>query len=290
MAHIAFLGLGIMGNGMARNLLQGEHTLTVYNRTRSRAEELEQKGARVANTPRDAAQNAEVVISIVADDKASRAIWLGQDGALASVKPNTLLLESSTLTPAWVRELGELARERDCQLLDAPVTGSKLQAANGELGFLVGGDADALERARPYLQQMGKTIHHLGPNGSGAMMKLINNLIGGVEQTVLVEAIALAEASGLDVNQVAQVLTASPVSPILFQRKLPQLLARDYNAAFSLRLMHKDLTYALAEGTDKNIPLPTVAAARELMRVALAQGMGEQDVMVLRELLQPMTR
>ena len=287
MANIAFLGLGIMGNGMARNLIKGGHTVTVYNRTRSRAEELEKDGARVADSPREAAQNADVVICIVAEDKASRAVWLGENGALASVKPNTLLIDSSTLTPAWVRELGELARTQHCQFLDAPVTGSKPQAANGELGFFVGGDAEALERARPYLMLMGKTIHHLGPNGSGAMMKLINNLIGGVEQTVLVEAISLAEASGLDVNQVASVLTASPVSPILFQRKLPQLLARNYDAAFSLRLMHKDLTYALAEGADHNIPLPTVAAARELMRVALAQGMGEQDVMVLRELLQP---
>jgi 3-hydroxyisobutyrate dehydrogenase len=197
------------------------------------------------------------------------------------------LIESSTLTPGWVRELGHLAEKRGCAFLDAPVTGSKPQAAAGELGFLVGGDAEVLDRARPILLQMGKTIHHLGPNGSGAMMKLLNNLIGGVEQTVLVEAISLAEASGLDVEQVASVITESPISPVLFKRKLPQLLARNYDAAFSLRLMHKDLTYVLAEAADRNVPLPTVAAARELMRVALAQGMGEQDVMVLRELIQP---
>lgn len=287
MAHIAFLGLGIMGNGMARNLLKGGHTVTVYNRTRARAEELEKDGARAAESPRDAAQNAQVIISMVSDDRASREVWLGKDGALDAAVPGTLLIDSSTLTPAWVRELGALAKARGCRFLDAPVIGSKPQAANGELGFFVGGDAETLERARPILLAMGKAIHHLGPTGSGAMMKLINNLIGGVQQTVLVEAITLAQESGLDVEQVANVIYESAVCPILFKRKLPQLLARDYRAAFSLRLMHKDLGYALAEGAERNVPLPTTAAAREIMRVALAQGMGEQDVMVLRELFQP---
>lgn len=287
MTHIAVIGLGIMGSGMARNLLKGGHTVTVYNRTRARAEELVADGATVADSPRDAAQNADVILSMISDDHASRAVWLGKNGALEAAKPEAILIESATLTPAWVRELGKLAAARGCSFLDAPVGGSKLQAANAELVFFVGGDAATLERARPYFEQMGKAIYHLGPTGSGAMYKLINNLIGGVEQTVLVEAIALAEASGLDMNQVTAVLTESQISPLLFKRKLPQLLARDYRAAFSLRLMHKDLTYALSEAADKNIPLPTVAAAREIMRVAIAQGMGEQDVMVLRELFQP---
>lgn len=290
MAHIAFLGLGIMGNGMAHNLLRHGNTLAVYNRTRAKAEALAARGARIAESPHDAARQAQIIIGIVADDNASREIWLGEQGALAAAQSGTLLIDSSTLTPKWVRELAQHASARGCPFLDAPVTGSKPQAENGELGFFVGGEAETIERARPTLLQMGKTIQHLGPNGSGAMMKLINNLIGGVEQTVLVEAIALAEASGLDVNQVAQVLLEGVVAPVLFKRKLPQLLARNYDAAFSLRLMHKDLTYALAEGADNNIPLPTVAAAREIMRVGLAQGMGEQDVMVLRELFQPQSK
>lgn len=287
MAQIAFLGLGIMGSGMARNLHRGGHSVTVYNRTRARTHEHAQAGARVAQTPRQAAQNADVIISMVADDPASRTVWLGEDGALVEAKPGTILIESSTLSPGWVRELAARAEKQECEFLDAPVVGSKPQAERGELGFFVGGDATALERARPYLDLMGKTIHHLGPTGSGAMMKLLNNLIVGVEQTVLVEAIALAESSGMNMDQFIPVLVGSPVSPLLFQRKLPQLLARDYRAAFSLRLMHKDLTYALAEGAAHNIPMPTVAAAREIMQIAIAQGKGAQDVMVLRELIQP---
>jgi 3-hydroxyisobutyrate dehydrogenase len=287
MSHIAVIGLGIMGSGMARNLLKGGHTVTVYNRTRARAEELVSDGAAVAESPRAAAQNADVILSMISDDHASRAVWLGKNGALEAAKPNALLIESATLSPAWVRELGKLAAAHGCLFLDAPVTGSKPQAANGELGFFVGGDAETLERARPYLELMGNSIHHLGPTGSGAMYKLINNLIGGVEQTVLVEAIALAEASGLDMKQVVAMLSDSPVAPVLFKRKLPQLMARNYQAAFSLRLMHKDLTYVLSEAADRNIPLPTVSAAREIMRIAIAQGMGEQDVMALRELFQP---
>lgn len=287
MSNIAFIGLGIMGSGMARNLLRGGHSVTVYNRTRARAEAFATEGAQVADTPFAAAQNADAIFSIVADDSAARAVWLGETGALAGARDGALCIDSSTVTPACIRDLAKHAAARGCQFLDAPVIGSKLQAANGELGFFVGGETDDLERARPYLNLMGKMVHHLGPVGTGAMMKLVNNLIAGVEQTVLVEAISLAEAAGLDVNQVATVLLASAVAPIIFQRKLPQLLARDYQAAFSLRLMHKDLTYALGEGVHHNVPMPTVAAAREMMRVAIAQGMGEQDVMVLRELFQP---
>lgn len=287
MSNIAFIGLGLMGKGMALNLVKGGHQLTVYNRTRSRATELEQAGAHVAASPRAAAQNADVIISMVSDDPASRAVWLGENGALQAAKPNVLLIESSTLSPAWIRELGDLAAQHGCQFLDAPVTGSKLQAENGELGFFVGGDPAVLERARPFLDLMGKSVHLLGPTGSGAMYKLINNLMGGVMQAVLVEGMSLAQASGLDMDQVSQVFSSSPLAPLLLTRKLPQLLARDYRAAFTLRLMHKDLTYALAEGADKNIALPTVAAAREIMRLGIVHGMGEQDVMVLRELIQP---
>src|SRR5262249_20339014 len=151
----------------------------VYNRTRSRAEPLAQAGARIADSPRDAARDADFVFAMVSDDPASREVWLGENGALSGAKQCAILLDCSTLTPRWVKELGQLAAERGCHFLDAPVTGSKPQADAGELGFFIGGDAETVERARPVLEPLSVFIHHMGPTGSGAMYKLINNLIGG---------------------------------------------------------------------------------------------------------------
>lgn len=276
-----------MGSGMARNLLRAGHTLTVYNRTRERAQELQNEGAQGADTPRAAANGAEVVISMVADDGASRAVWLGDNGALAAIPPGALLIESSTLSPGWVRELAAQAHARRADFLDAPVIGSKPQAAAGELGFFIGGDSAAVARAMPLLAAMGKQFHHLGAAGSGAMMKLINNLIGGVEQVVLAEAMALAERSGLDLEQVAELVANGPVASSLMKRKMPVVLAHDYDPAFMLEWMHKDMTYALAEGARATVPMPTVAAARELMRLGMARGWGKRDAMVVYELLRP---
>ena len=178
MNKVGLLGLGIMGNGMAQSLLKAGFPLTVYNRTRSKAEPLASKGARVVATPREAAASADIVIAMVGDDAASRAIWLGNDGALGGAKPDTIVVECSTLSLEWVRELAGLASERKLDFLDSPVTGSKDAAAAGELKLMVGGDAAALDRARPALEAVSQRIVHFGPVGAGATMKLINNLMG----------------------------------------------------------------------------------------------------------------
>src|SRR5262249_5770595 len=163
-------GLGVMGTGMAENLLKAGFPLTVYNRTRAKAEALRERGAQVANMPREAASGAQVVISMVGDDAASRAIWLGEDGALASARPDAVLVECSTLSLEWVRELADLAAQRGLTLLDAPVGGSKDAAAAGELRLLVGGEVAGLERARPALEAISKTIDLFGPTGSGTLI------------------------------------------------------------------------------------------------------------------------
>jgi 3-hydroxyisobutyrate dehydrogenase len=287
MQKVAILGLGIMGNGMAHNLLKAGFALTVYNRSREKAAALEAAGAQVADTPKAAAESAELIVAMVADDAASRSVWLGDDGALAGVRSDTLLIECSTLSTGWVRELAELAGRRGCAFLDAPVTGSKPVAESGELGFLVGGDAAALERARPVLEAMGQRINHLGPVGSGAIMKLINNLMGGVHVAVLAEGMLLAEQAGLDMQQVVTLLSnGAPGSPMV-KGKAPRIAARDYDTHFALRWMHKDLSYALDEASRHNVPLPTVAAAREIYRLALGQGFGDQDFAAVTEALRP---
>lgn len=285
MARIGFIGLGLMGNGMARNLLKAGHTVTVFNRTRARADALAVEGAQVADTPAQAAQGAEFIISMVADDRASREIWTGEQGALSTTQEGAILIESSTLTPDWITELARDASTRGGELLDAPVTGSKAQAEAGELVFLVGGNADALERARPILETMGKTIHYLGETGRGAMMKLINNQVASLAVVGLAEGMALAERSGMNMEQVAQLLMAGPPGSPIVKRKMPAFLSHKHDVAFSLQWMHKDLTYAIEEGQAWGVPLPLTAAARELMAMALVRGWGEQDYTVIAELL-----
>ncbi len=276
--RVAFLGLGIMGGGMARRLLGAGFPLTVYNRSPARAAELAAAGARVGATPRAAADGAEIVFSMVADDVASREIWLGADGVLADIAPGAVLVECSTLTVAWVTELAQAAAARGGELVDAPVTGSKVAAAAGELNFLVGGSAAALERIRPALAAMSRSIKHLGPAGSGARVKLVNNFVCGVQVAALAEALAWIECSGLDRAAALAVLTeGAPGSPLVKQLAT-RMTAPDYTPNFLLRLMTKDLGYAISEAALQGRTLVTASAALERFRAAVAAGNGEQDM------------
>jgi 3-hydroxyisobutyrate dehydrogenase len=238
---VALLGLGTMGSGMATNLLKAGFPLAVYNRTAAKAEALAAHGARVATTPADAAKGAQVILSILADDAASRETWTGADGALAAAQKDAVLIESSTVSPAWVAELGGLATARGLDLLDAPVTGSRIQAEGGQLIFLVGGSETALTRATPVLQTMSKEIVHLGPSGSGAKIKLLNNFLCGVQIASLAEGIAWLEHSGLDRDKALSILkNGAPGSPLLANISA-RMTARDYTVNFLLKLMAKDL-------------------------------------------------
>jgi 3-hydroxyisobutyrate dehydrogenase len=283
-ARVAFLGLGIMGSGMAQRLLGAGFPLTVYNRSRDKAASLVTGGARLAASPREAAASADVIISMVADDPASRSLWLGDDGALAGAAGGTSLVECSTVTVGWVKELARAAAARGCGLLDAPVTGSKTHAASGELNFLVGGSPEALEKVRPVLAAMSRSVTHLGPTGSGALVKLINNFVCGVQVASLAEALALIERSGLDRERALEVLTnGAPGSP-LFKTVAGRMTKPDYTPNFLLKLMAKDLAYALNEGHGHGLELTTAGAALELFKKAAAASHADQDMSAVMEL------
>jgi 3-hydroxyisobutyrate dehydrogenase len=277
--QVAFLGLGTMGAGMARRLLGAGFPLSIYNRSTSKAALLVGDGATIAVTPREAATNARFIVSMVADDIASRGVWLGEMGALAGVTPGAVLIESSTLSVEWIRELGENVRARGCELLDAPVTGSRPQAISGELSFLVGGPSDTLEKARPLLDAMGRAILHLGPSGSGALLKLINNFLCGVQAASLAEAMALIERSGLDRDKALEILTnGAPASPLV-KTLSERMSARAYTPPnFILRLMAKDLAYAAAEEKRHALEPVTAAAALRIFQQAITHGDGESDL------------
>lgn len=278
MKRIAFLGLGIMGAPMARRLLEHGLHVTVWNRNSVRAAPLVEAGARLAESPAQAASGAEAVIAMLSDDEASRTVWLGQEGALSAMQRGTLAIDSGTLTVEWMRELAAAAAARDIGFLDAPLTGSKKQAEEGALNFLVGGAVRDVERARGLFSVMGRGHVHVGPAGSGAMLKLINNFMCGVQVASLAEAIAMAERSGIDVKLAGDVLAAgSPGSPLV-KMVAPRMVARDYTPNFLVPLMVKDLTYVIETFSNAGIELADARAARERFRTAADAGYEQQDI------------
>ena len=260
--RVAFLGLGTMGGGMARRLIATGFSVAVWNRSPDKAQPFTALGARVAESPEDAAATAEAVISMVADDPASLEVWCGAHGALSRISKDALLIESSTISPPWAAELAGRATAHGCDFLDAPVTGSRAQAASGDLLFVVGGDAGVVERARPLFAAMGsRGVVHAGPAGSGARLKLINNFVCGVQAAALAEAILLMERGGLNVTTSLPVLQdGAPGSPLV-KGVGTRMATGDYGVNFMLRLMRKDLSYAIAEGQRHGVTLDTARAA-----------------------------
>ena len=276
--HVALLGLGTMGSGMGANLLKAGLPLTVYNRTSAKAEALASTGAQVTQTPAEAAKDASIVIGMLADDAASREVWTGCNGALEGVKQGAILIEASTASPSWIAELAALAAQRGTELLDAPVTGSRAQAAAGQLTFLVGGSEQALAAATPVLKAMSKEIVHLGPQGSGAKMKLINNFLCGVQVASLAEGLTWIERSGLDVHKALAILNAgAPASPLLAAIS-DRMVNRNYQVNFLLKLMAKDMLYAEREAETCDVDLKTAEVARGIFEEAIAKGYGERDI------------
>jgi len=276
--NVAILGLGTMGSGMAANLLKMGFSLAVYNRTAAKAQPLVDAGARLASTPADAAKGASVVLSMLTDDAASRNVWLGRDGALAAADTNAILIESSTVSPLWIAELADSATQRGIQFLDAPVTGSRMQADTGQLSFLVGGSEAALATATPVLQAMSKEILHLGPVGSGAKLKLINNFLCGVQIASLAQGLTWIERSGLNREKsLAFLKSGAPGSPV-FANLSARMAAHNYDVNFMLKLMAKDLLYAQKEAARCHVDLTMAEVARSLFDDAVAKGFGDVDM------------
>jgi 3-hydroxyisobutyrate dehydrogenase len=275
---VAVLGLGIMGSGMARQLLTAGFEVSVWNRSADKAGPLAEAGARVGATPGDAAKGADVVVAMLADDTVSRAVWAGEDGAFAAMDEGAIAIDSSTLTGGWVAQLAALAEARGFRFLEAPVTGSRDQAAQGSLRFLVGGDGEVLAAARPVFEAMGSAMVHLGPVGSGATVKLANNFLCGVQAASLAEAVALFEKRGLDVEQAMSILTdGAPASPLL-KAVSRRMLDRAYDPHFLVPLMGKDLGYAGQALAEVGIVSAIAAAARQRFVEADDAGYGNKDI------------
>lgn len=284
MQNVAVMGLGIMGGGIASNLLKKGFPVAVYNRTRAKAEPYVAQGARVADSPCQAAEGADVIISMVGDDDASRGVWTGNDGVLAGANAGAILVECSTLSLDWTKELAKIAAKRGFSLLDAPVVGSRAAAASGTLKLYVGGDSAALEKARPVLEGFSTTATHLGPNGAGATMKLINNMMVAVQVVGLSEGLALAEHAGMDMQQVIALILDGATSSPMVKGKMERMTTHNYGTTdFALRWMQKDINYAIKLGKALGVPLTAVQAANEVYQKGRDKGLDDADMSAVAE-------
>ena len=285
MSAIAVLGLGAMGARMATRLVAAGHAVTVWNRSPQATQPLRALGATVASTPRIAVQGAEIVIAMVFDDAASRAVWLDENtGALGGLSAGALAMESSTLTPAWLQELGAAVTARGAAFIDAPVAGSRPQAEAGQLIFMVGGETAAIERVRPVLLQLGGALHHVGPLGSGAWLKLVVNSLFATQVAAIAEQLALLRAAGVDPERALAALKAMPVTSAAAGGAATLMLARNFAPQAPVDLIAKDLGYAVLSAGRVGASLFITSAVAERYKAASAAGFGEENLVAVSKL------
>jgi 3-hydroxyisobutyrate dehydrogenase-like beta-hydroxyacid dehydrogenase len=279
-AKIGLIGLGLMGRPMGMNLRKAGHSLTVWNRTASRASELVEAGATLAGSAKEAAAACDVLLTIVSDPPALEGVLWGDGGkdagALAGLQSGSTYIDSSTVSPALARKIAAACAERGVRFLDAPVTGGDWGAKKGELVFMVGGDAGALKAVEPILGVMGKRWFHLGPNGAGQTIKLAMNLILALQVDALAEALALVNGAGLKGEGLVEVMQSSMARSGVLDIKSQNLLKGEYTPSFPLRLMHKDLGLALDLANQLGVALPATAAARETY--SYVKGAAKEDL------------
>lgn len=286
MTTIAVLGLGAMGSRMAHRLLAAGHTVKVWNRSPQAAEPLVKAGATLAGTPREAAHDATFVLSMVRDNAASGEVWLDPvSGALRGMSTTSIAIECSTVSHDWVLELGKGAEALGIALIDAPVSGSLPQAETGELVFLVGGEAAAVEAARPILSVLGSSLHPVGALGCGALVKLATNALLGVQVTALAEMFGMLAANQVDLGSAFEAMSATPVFSAAARRSASSMAAESFTPQFPVALIEKDFGYFIDAA--QSGAAPTIAAARQVFTDAVEQGLGELNMTSVVTLYKP---
>lgn len=277
MTEVAFIGLGAMGSRMAMSLHKAGFAVRGWNRDPDKARPLADAGVRVATSPADAVRGASFVVSIVADDRATRDVMLGASGILAAAAPGTIVIDASTNTPATAREVAQAAALCGVPYLDAPVLGSLPQAETGQLVFLVGGDPGAFERSTPVLTAMSRRSHYLGDSGAGATIKLINNMVSGSLVAILAEAAQIAEAARLDPATTVAALSDGAAGSRTLSSKLPMMFQREFTPQFQLELMEKDIRYFLQLAAELDRPAPLASLVRSQYQAARRASLGKLD-------------
>jgi 3-hydroxyisobutyrate dehydrogenase len=277
--QIGFIGLGVMGNGMACRLAESGWPVSVYNRTREKAEEAAKLGARIADDPADAARDADIVLLSLADQNVVERMVYGDGGVAGSLREGGFLVNLSTVPPAYAKEQPARLAEHGYRVLDACVLGNPFHARQGELRVMVGGDEKDADDLQPLFEAMGKEVTYLGPNGMGATMKLVLNMLMGVQMPALAEAVVFGEKAGLPRDKILEMIGASGYSSPVMTFRCGIMAQRNFEfAAFKLGLMRKDMMLVLDESQELGVPMPVSEAAYAMLTAAKAQGLGDLDV------------
>lgn len=274
---IGFIGLGIMGQPMALNLIRNGFKVSAYNRTRSKAEPVEKAGGRIASTPAEAVRDADVVMMIVSDSAAVQEVVAGKGGILEALRPGVIVVDCSTISPEVSRKLAAQAASRGASWLDAPVTGSKHGAEKGDLTFMIGGDQEALERVMPVLKALGKKHIYCGAQSLGLSAKLVQNAIQSTMVEIFSEGFVMAVKAGVKPQTMMEIIQSSLARSALIDFKAPFIFKGDFTPYFPLKLMHKDLGLAMEAAYALNVPMPIAAAVKEVYGAVKAKGKGDLD-------------
>ncbi len=285
MANLGFVGLGVMGSRMVQRLLAAGHSVTGYNRTKSKAQWLLDAGMKWGDTPRAVAEAAEITFTMVTNTAALQAVTGGADGILAGLSPGKIYIDMSTVSPAASRELAKQVEAKGAQMLDAPVSGSVITLEQGNLSIMVGGNPVALEKARPILEAIGPKVTHVGANGLAVSMKIATNLNLAVQMLAFSEAVLLAEKSGIARKTAVEVLLSSVIASPMVKYRGPFVLDMPEEAWFDVNMMQKDMLLALELGRQFDVPLPTTAITNEMLTAARGMGLAEKDFAILFEAL-----
>jgi 2-hydroxy-3-oxopropionate reductase len=272
---VGFVGLGIMGKPMAENLVEAGYDLVVYNRTREKAEELE--GAQVAGSPREVAENSDIIITMLPDSPQVEEVLAGDDGVFEGIKDGALIVDMSTISPVVTEELSEKAREQGASMLDAPVSGGDVGAIDGTLSIMVGGSEEDFGRALPLFEVMGDTVIHVGPVGTGQVVKAANQIVVALTIEAVSEALVLGSRGGVAPEKILDVLGGGLAGNKVMEVKREKMLDHSFDPGFKVELHHKDLGIALAAGREYGVTLPVTAIVDQMLQDLITNGRGDRD-------------
>ncbi len=288
---VGFIGLGIMGKPMAKNLMEAGYELVLYNRTLEKAQELAEDGeAEVAANPREVAENSDIIITMLPDSPDVREVVMGEDGVLEGIEEGTLLVDMSTISPVVTEELAEKVKERGASMLDAPVSGGDVGAIEGTLSIMVGGSEEDFERARPLFDVMGKTVTHVGPTGAGQVTKAANQIVVALTIEAVSEALVLGSKGGVAPETILDVLSGGLAANKVMEVKREKFLSHEFDPGFRSELHHKDLGIALAAGREYGVVLPVTAIVDQMLLAMKKKGWGGEDHSALLRVIEDLSQ
>ncbi len=286
---VGFIGLGIMGRGMTRNLLKAGFETYVWNRTAERMNPLIAEGAKAADSPQDLAAHCDIIITCVSDTPDVEQVILGEDGVIHGAKAGSLVIDMSTISPQSTKAIAEKLNERGIHMLDAPISGGSEGAEKGTLSIMVGGDAEQVQRAMPYFEAMGKRITHVGAQGAGQMVKLVNQILVVINMLAVSEALVFAQAGGLDLRKTLEAVEAGAAGSWMLSNRGPQCIERDWRPGFTIDLQQKDLRLALDAGKQLGVPLLGTGMVSAFYDALQRDGLGSEGNHALIKALERLT-